>query len=285
MRARFLLAAFALFPSVAMAQVHSQHAGHSAAPPGPEIPIKDAPQEAYSGPLFAADAALGAEEMTKARAAMAKEMGGMPVTFFMADRAEYRAGKGADAYLWDVQGYYGGDLNKLWIKSEGEGEIGGELESAQVDALWSKAIAPYFDMQTGVRQDLVGEHKRTYAVLGIEGLAPYLFEVGGAVLVSHKGEISADMEAELDQRITQRLILQPRAEAVLSAQNVPELGLGAGLSKLEAGVRLRYEFAREFAPYIGVEQEWKLGQTAEYARAEGHETSATRFVAGVRFWF
>ena len=100
-----------------------------------------------------------------------------------------------------------------------------------------------------------------------------------------RGDLTARIEAELDQRITQRLILQPRVELNLSAQNVPELGIGAGLDRVEAGLRLRYEFAREFAPYVGIEHEWKLGQSADYARIAGDDPSVTNFVVGVRFWF
>ena len=125
---------------------------------------------------------------------------------------------------------------------------------------------------------------RTYGVLGIQGLAPYQFEIDAAAFLSDKGDLTARIEGEVDQRITQRLILQPRAEFNLSAQNVPELGIGSGLDTVELGLRLRYEFAREFAPYIGVEQEWKVGRSADYARANGEDPSVTNYVVGIRFW-
>lgn len=139
-------------------------------------------------------------------------------------------------------------------------------------------------MQAGVRQDLTGP-ERTHLALGIQGLAPYLFEVDAAAFVSTKGDLTARIEGEIDQRITQRLILQPRAEIAFSAQDVPELGIGAGIDKIEAGVRLRYEFTREFAPYIGIDQEWKIGNSADFARAAGEDPSVTNYVVGVRFWF
>jgi len=122
-------------------------------------------------------------------------------------------------------------------------------------------------------------------VIGVQGLAPFLFEIDTALFLSNKGDLTARIEGELDQRITQRLILQPRVEVNLAAQDIPELGIGAGVDNLEAGIRLRYEFAREFAPYIGVEQEWKLGGSRDFARAAGEDSSVTNYVVGIRFWF
>ena len=248
------------------------------------IPQGPPPPEAFSGPAYAADAFVGADVMSESRAHVAREVSGLPVYWFQGDRLEYRLREGSDGYLWDVQGYYGGDIDKFWFKSEGEGSFGEPLESAQVQALWSHAIAPFFDLQAGVRQDLTGP-ERTHLVLGIQGLAPYVFEVDAAAFMSTKGDLTATIEAEVDQRITNRLILQPRVELALSAQDVPELGIGAGIDRIEAGVRLRYEFAREFAPYIGIDQEWRVGQSADYARAEGEDPSVTNYVVGIRFWF
>ena len=248
------------------------------------IPQGPPPPRAFEGPAHAADAFVGADRMAASRASVVREVSGMPVFWFQADRAEYRARGGSDGYLWDVQGYYGGDIDKFWFKSEGEGSFGEKPESAEVQGLWSHAIGPWWDLQAGVRQDLTGP-ARTHAVIGIQGLAPYMFEVDAAAFLSTKGDLTARVEAELDQRITQRLILQPRAEFNLSAQDIPELGIGAGLDNVELGVRLRYEFAREFAPYVGIEQEWKIGGSADYARLAGEDRSVTNYVVGVRFWF
>ncbi|MEN7535612.1 copper resistance protein B [Aurantiacibacter flavus] len=248
------------------------------------IPQGSPPASAGSGPPRAADAIWGAEAMRASRRALRTENGGMNVFWFQGDRAEYRAREGGDGYLWDVQGYYGGDFDKFWFKSEGEGTFGESPESAEIQGLWSHAIGPWWDLQAGVRQDLTGP-ERTHAVIGVQGLAPYMFEVDAAAFLSTKGDLTARIEAELDQRITQRLILQPRAEANLSAQDIPELGIGAGLDSIELGLRLRYEFVREFAPYIGVEQEWQLGQSADYKRLAGEDPSVTNYVVGVRFWF
>lgn len=248
------------------------------------IPQGPPPPEAFSGPAHAADALIGKEKMAASRASVAREVSGMPVFWFQADRAEYRARQDKDGYLWDVQGYYGGDIDKVWFKSEGEGAFGEKPEAAEAQALWSHAIGPWWDVQAGVRHDFAGPD-RTHAVIGVQGLAPYLFEVDAAAFLSQKGDLIARIEAELDQRITQRLILQPRAELNLSLQDIPELGIGSGLDTAELGVRLRYEFAREFAPYIGVEQEWKAGKSARYTRAAGEDPSVTSYVLGVHFWF
>ena len=248
------------------------------------IPKGPPPPEAFSGPAYAADAFVGADIMAESRAHVAREVSGLPIFWFQGDRFEYRARQGADGYLWDVQGYYGGDIDKFWFKSEGEGAFGEAIESAEVQALWSHAIGPWFDFQAGVRQDLTGP-ERTHLALGVQGLLPYVFEVDAAAFLSTKGDLTARIEGEIDQRITQRLILQPRAEVSLAAQDVPELGIGAGIDTIEAGVRLRYEFAREFAPYIGIDQEWKIGNSADYARAAGEDPSVTNYVIGVRFWF
>jgi copper resistance protein B len=237
-----------------------------------------------TGPPNAADRIWGADAMRASRDAAYDENGNMQLFWFQGDRAEYRARDGKDGYLWDVQGYYGGDLNKFWFKSEGEGSFGEPVEHAEVQALYSRAIAPFFDLQAGVRQDLTGP-SRTHLVVGILGLAPYMFETDAAMFLSNKGDLTARVEVEYDQRITQKLILQPRAEVNLSAQDIPELGIGSGLDKVEMGLRLRYEIEREFAPYIGISQEWKFGGSRDFARAAGDDPSVTNYVVGVRFWF
>ncbi len=198
-----------------------------------DIPLLPPPPEAGSGPARAAVAIWGEEAMNEARRELVRETDGGMRFWFQGDRLEYRAREGKDGYLWDIQGYYGGDIDKFWFKSEGEGSFGEPIEGAEVQALWSRAIAPFFDFQAGVRQDLTGP-ERTHAVIGIQGLMPYRFEVDAAAFVSTKGDVTARIEGELDQRITQRLILQPRAELALSAQDIPELGIGAGLDRIEA---------------------------------------------------
>lgn len=251
--------------------------------PGPMMETPQ-PVEAGSGPPRAADAIWGADAMFDSRKSLRESHGDFPVFWFQGDRLEAQMRGGHEGYLWDFQGYYGGPTSRVWFKSEGEGAFGKRLEDAEVQALYSGAIAPFWDLQAGVRQDVAGD-ETTHAVIGVQWLAPYLFEVDAAMFVSHRGDITARIEAELDQRITRRLILQPRAEVNLSAQNVPRLGVGAGIDNLEAGIRLRYEITREFAPYVGVEQSWRLGRSADFARGSGEDPSVTNYVVGVRFWF
>lgn len=233
-----------------------------------------------------ADKYWGAEEMAEARAALLKEHGGMSTYFVQADRFEYRTGEGDPHLLWDAQGWYGNDKNKLWIKTEGEYAFeSDEFEDAEAQALWSRAISRYFDLQAGVRHDFAPGDDRTFGVLGVQGLAPYWFEVDAAAFISDDGDVSARVEVEYELLLTQRLILQPRAELNFAIQGVPENGVGSGLSSAEMGLRLRYEIKREFAPYVGVSWERAVGETADFARADGEDPSRVSFVAGLRLWF
>lgn len=251
--------------------------------PGPTMETPP-PPEAGSGPPLAADAIWGADAMRASREAIRRNHGSFSLLWIQGDRLETQMREGRDGYLWDLQAYYGTPTDRLWFKSEGEGTYGADVEDAEIQALYSKAIKPFWDIQAGVRQDLVGP-ERTYAVLGIQGLAPYMFELDAALFLSQRGDLTARIEGEVDQRITQRLTLQPRVEVALSAQDIPELGIGAGLDTIEAGLRLRYQIAREFAPYLGVEQSWAVGRSADYRRADGEDPSVTNYVVGVRFWF
>lgn len=257
------------------------HAGHAMTPPPAEAPP---PPQALQGPPHAADAIWGADEMAAARQTLKSENSGMITSVVIIDRLEARTSNGEEKYLWDAQGWYGGDLDRLWLKTEGEGSFSGPLESAEVQALWSHAIGPFFDLQAGGRYDFE-PNGTAYGVLGIQGLAPYMFEVDAALFLSDRGDLTARVEAEYDQKLTQRLVLQPRVEFELAAQDVPEQGIGAGLSKAEIGVRLRYEIRREFAPYVGIEYEAKTGRTADFARLDGEDPDGAVFLVGIKAWF
>jgi copper resistance protein B len=267
----------------APAPVADPHAGHGGEAPAP--PVAPAPAAASSGPANAADAVYGAEAMAAARRGMRKEHGAMRTGKVLIDRLEYRAVNGRDGFAWDAQGWYGGDIHKLWLKSEGEGSFGETLEHGKAQALWSRAIDPWFDLQLGLRQDFGGGPERTHFAFGVQGLAPYWFEVDAAAFVSTKGDLTARVEAEYDLRITQKLILQPAAEIEFSLQDVPELGIGSGLSSAEAGLRLRYEVKPQFAPYLGVEYQRGFGDTARFRRAAGEEAGGWSVLFGVRAWF
>ena len=283
-------AALGLIALCAAAPLAAQdpHAGHAMGgedepvSPGPamETPPPDA---AGSGPPRAADAIWGAEAMAASRAELVRTHGDFPILWFQGDRFEAQARDGADAFLWDIQGYYGGPTARLWFKSEGEGEWGSAPEDAEIQALYAKAFAPFWDVQAGLRHDIAGPDT-THAVIGVQGLAPYMFEIDAALFLSHRGDITARIEAELDQRITQRLILQPRIEANLSAQDIAETGIGAGVSNIELGLRLRYEIRREFAPYIGISYDSKIGKTADFARMGGNDVHNSSIVFGIRMW-
>ncbi|MAD38246.1 MAG: copper resistance protein CopB [Tistrella sp.] len=259
---------------------HDMGGGSSSAPP--EAPP---PADAFSGPRHAADVLFDPSAMDEARERLRRDQGAIRSYRVMIDQLETRVRDGRDGYLWDAQGWYGGDIDKLWVKTEGEGTFGERTEQAEVQALWSRAITPWFDVQAGARYDVRPDPERGYAVFGLQGLVPYMFELDTAAFVSNEGDVSARLEGEYELLITQRLILQPRAEINLAVQEVRELGIGSGVNDVELGLRLRYEFAREFAPYIGVNWERKLGETADFARDDGESVDDLSFVAGVRLWF
>ena len=251
---------------------------------GTALTAGDAPAPAATEPNYA-DRVWGRAAMAPTRAALYKQHGSGTFSQIMFNLAEYQVRDGRDGYRWDGEGWFGGDVDRFVVKSEGSGSFGNGIEDAEIQALYSRAIGPYFNVQAGMRHDFRPSPSRTYATVGFEGLAPYWFEVEGALFLSDKGDVLARLEGYYDQRLTQRLILQPRAELNLSAQDVRENGIGSGLSDIELGLRLRYEVAREFAPYIGVSWDRKLGTTARLARAAGEDPSSPSVVLGIRVWF
>ncbi|NNU17053.1 copper resistance protein B [Parvularcula sp. ZS-1/3] len=242
-------------------------------------------QSSSANPWDAADAVYGPDTMRKARERLLEENGRTPFGLFMLDRFEWQDTGGDGTLLWDAQAYYGGDLRKIWMKTEGDYALDeGALEEAEVQLLYSRAISPFFDLQAGIRHDIEPDGL-THLAIGIQGLAPYWFETDTAVFLSEDGDVTARIEAELEWFLTQRLILQPRIEAELSAQTIDDRELGSGLTSLSIGGRLRYEFAREFAPYIGVEHRSSFGGTADFIEAAGGDPSETLGVFGTRIWF
>jgi len=201
----------------------------------------------------------------------------------LGDRLEYQ--EDSDSTVYDVQAWYGTTYNRFVIKAEGD-IADGTLEESSTDLLWGHALNAYFDTQLGVRLDQYNEGKdRQWLAIGIQGLAPYWFELDVTAYVGDDGRTALSAEAEYELLLTQRLILQPRAELNLYGKDDLDNRLGEGLSDLAVGLRLRYEFSRQFAPYIGVEWTDTYGDTADYRRAAGEDTSGTQFVAGLRFWF
>jgi copper resistance protein B len=233
----------------------------------------------------AADAVFGAEVMARSRKELAYEVGGMGYSLVMLDLAEVGFQKGRDSYRFEGEAFTGGNINRFGIKFEGEGAFGEAIDGLEVQALYSRAIAPYWNLQAGARYDIKPDPSRTYAVLGVEGIAPYWFKVNAATFLSNKGEVRARLEGSYDLRLMQELILQPRIETNLSFQDISAIGVGSGVTDFEAGLRLRYEIEQEIAPYIGVEWRKQFGDTARFARVAGHDPSSVNVVAGVRFWF
>ncbi len=209
-----------------------------------------------------------------------------PYGAVLVDLFEVRPQKKDELYVWDGQAWFGGDYERLWFKSQGSYDGRAKnLESAELQMLYSRLLDYFFYFQAGVRHDFRPNPTRTYGVIGIQGLAPGMFEIDTQAFLSEKGDVSARFTGSYDLLITNRLILQPRLEVNAAVQPVPELKLGSGITNFEVGARLRYEVAREFAPYIGVNWERKLGETSAIAKNEGKSNSAFTFVGGIRFWF
>lgn len=200
----------------------------------------------------------------------------------------YTGGKGSeDALRFNTAGWVGGDYNRLWVYTEGTKPYNGKLEDVDIQLLYGRLIAPFWDLQAGVRyaKPRPGAPARGYAVIGIQGLAPYRFGVQAAAFVSERGDVSARAELEYELLLTQRWILQPRFSTSVAFQEVKELGIGRGVNDVELGLRLRYEITREFAPYVGAAWQTQYGGSAQFARERGEDPGGWRLVAGIRAWF
>jgi len=188
-----------------------------------------------------------------------------------------------DSFRWSGEAWVGTDTNRLWFKSEGEA-TNGSVEDGQQELFYSRPVTTFFDLQGGVRYDLDSRPGRAWAALGVHGLAPYFLEVSATAYARDSGHYASKLEGSYDLLLTQRWILQPQLEMNLYSKNDPGRGIGSGLSDLDAGIRLRYEFSRKFAPYIGATYEEQFGDTADFTRRESGTTSALRFTFGIRMW-
>lgn len=185
---------------------------------------------------------------------------------------------------WEGQAWIGTDLNRVWLRSEGE-RTAGHTESADLEVLYGRSVAPWWDLVAGVRHDFQPGGSQNFAAIGVVGLAPYKFEVEATAYLGESGQTAARLEVEYETLLTNRLILQPLVELNFYGKSDERRGIGSGLSTAEAGLRLRYEFTRQFAPYIGVVHERAFGRTADLRREGGEDVNDTRFVAGIRIWF
>lgn len=228
---------------------------------------------------------------TSVRLAPETEDFGMPVmdngifTHALLEQAEGRWNGRNEQFRYDGQFWSGTDLNKVWMKSEGTVTNHSKFSDGQHEFLLDRAISPYFDVQGGVRVDLDDSKTRTWAALGIQGLSLYFFDLEATAYVGDRGRFAGRLKASYDFLITQRLILQPEMEVNVYSKSDTGRGTGSGVSDMDAGLRLRYELSRKFAPYVGVSYAGRFFQAADYARREGQAPNDVRFVFGVRTWF
>lgn len=204
--------------------------------------------------------------------------------FVLFDQLEWQTGGGADAFSWDTKGWIGQDRHRFWFRTEGD-RADGRTEQAQVNLLYGRAIARWWDVTAGVRLDTLPDTPRTALALGVQGLAPYWFEVEASAYVEPSGRTHVRFETEYDLLITNRLVLQPLVEFEVYGRADRERLIGTGLSTGELGFRLRYEFRREFAPYVGVVWTRRFFGSADLARDAGEDVAGTRFAVGLRTWF
>lgn len=271
------------------------HAGHHT-PADTELPV----DHAAMGHVMPADADLPADAAPREplppvtpadRAAAFPDVAAHTVhddsvhSYWLVDQLEaWDADAGGTGVGWEALAWIGTDLDRVWLRSEGE-HVDDDLESAEVEVLYGRAVAPWWDLLAGVRHDFGEGPSQTFAAIGLMGLTPYKFELAATGYVGQSGQTAARLEAEYDTLLTNRLILQWLAEAEFHGQDDPRRGIGSGLGTVEAGLRLRYEIRREFAPYIGVAWERAYGGTADLRRAESEGVEDTRVIAGVRVWF
>jgi copper resistance protein B len=281
----------------AQAQEHDEHAQHAAAPK-PAAQAEAAQQEAAHAhhhhdqmpspaPAQAADHVAPdppqyvMAPMTDAQMIRTMRMDDDASLFkFKLDTFERARGDEAYSTAWNAQAWYGGDFDKLWLRSEGTRQ--GGVTQARIEAFWNHAFASHWDWQLGLRRDFGSGPSRDWAAFGVQGLAPYWFEVEATAYLGANGRTAFGLRAEYELLLTQRLILQPEAQFNLYARNDPLRGNASGLNDVEFGLRLRYEIRREFAPYLGVVRKYR--RHAEN-RDIGFDRSETQLVAGLRLWF
>lgn len=213
----------------------------------------------------------------------------MKYTFVLADVLEFRPARDGGDFRWDVEGWHGGDFNRLWFKSEGERDTALKADyDVDLQLLYGRFVKKYYDFQVGVRVETQsfrgGNVTRAHAVIGIEGLVPNRYDFESALFISHQGDVSGRVSFARDYLVTQRWILQPRIETNIAAQRVERFTTGRGLNNIEAGLRLRYEIRRKFGPYFGVSYDQSFFGTADLVRREGGDPRQLRFVTGVRVW-
>lgn len=205
-------------------------------------------------------------------------------SFWLLDQLEAVDASEGTEISWDAIGWVGSDLNRLWLRSEGSA-LDGSVENGQIEALYGRAVLPWWDVVAGVRQDFGDGPSRTWTAFGVQGLAPYFFEIEVTAYVGESGRTALSLEADYDMLLTNRLILTWETEANAFGKSDPERVIGSGLSTVEFGLRLRYEINRQFAPYIGFEREWSFGETADLRTMADQTRNDSKWLVGVRLWF
>lgn len=204
--------------------------------------------------------------------------------YVLFDQLEWQDAEAGSALVWDATTWVGRDIDKLWLRAEG-GRVDGRTEESELEVLWGHSLARWWDFVAGVRQNFQPGPSQTWAAFGVQGVAPYKFEVEATAYLGESGQTAVQLEAEYELLFTNRLILQPLLELNVYGEDDPQRGVGSGLSTMEVGLRLRYELRREFAPYIGVTWDRKWGNTADLARLNGEAVEDMRWIAGLRIWF
>ncbi len=207
-----------------------------------------------------------------------------PILTKVMGEIETRSTVGSNPKVWAVDAWVGKDLEKIWIKTEGE-KLDGKTTEAELQVLYSKAVTPFWDLQYGIKKDFKPTPSRTWGVIAAKGLAPYLLEVDASLFVGESGRTAVRLDLEYEYMFSQKLVLSPEVEVNFFGKNDEATGTGEGLSNIEAGLRLRYELSREFAPYVGVNWGKKYGNTATFANNEGEDVEDAQIVTGIRFWF
>ena len=258
--------------------VHGTHAPDAHAQHGSHAPATAAPREPIPAPTEA-DRAAAFPHLHGDHHAHGTSLNSL-VRFNRFEAWDADPGNGQ---AWEGSAWFGGDVQRLWLRSEGEREHG-HTAAADLEVLYGRGVGAWWDLVAGVRQEFEPGPSRTMAAFGVQGMAPYKFEVSATAYVG-EGQASVSAEAEYELLLTNRLVLQPVLEVQLNGRQDARRGEGKGLASAEAGLRLRYEVRRRFAPYIGVVHERSFGDTADMARAGGEASRETRWVAGVRWWF
>ena len=255
-------------PSAAVAETTDAHAAQGATQPQTPIP-----------PITDADRAAAFPDVERHAAP------DNAVHFFVLfDQLEWQGGQSGNGVSWDSRGWIGRDLNRLWFRAKGEADAG-RPRDAEVHLFYGRAFARWWDVVVGLRQDLRPGPAQSWLAVGVQGLAPYWFDVEATAYLGAGGQTATRLKAEYELLFTNRLALQPLVEVNLYGKSNAERGIGAGVSSFDAGLRIRYELRREFAPYLGVTWHSRFGETARFLEAAGESTGGRRFVAGLRLWF